>query len=132
MRAPSEKSLKQAVECLIRAGTTFDTEQLKLLYHTNLTVVMVDDEGQSTILDKSAVINMFQSRQENGDLPLNNWAEFSHLEATGDYGHVIVIRKVNLMGIEQKFVFSIELLWEENRWQITREVAVVQPPKERA
>ncbi len=126
----SEKSLKQAIESLIKAGTVFDTEQLELIYHENLKVFMVDDKGQSAMLDKKTVKSMFQSKRENGDTPLNNWVEFSHIEVDGDLGHAIVIRKVDLTGVEQKFVFSIELIWEENRWQVTREVAVVQQENE--
>ena len=123
----SEKTLKEAIQNLIKAGTTFDTEQLELIYHKNLKVFMVDDKGQSSMLDKETVKSMFQSKRENGDAPLNNWVEFSHIEVDGDLGHAIVTRKVNLTGVEQKFVFSIELIWEDNRWQVTREVAVVQP-----
>ena len=127
MIAQSEKSLKQAVEALIEAGTSYDTEQLELIYNDDLSVLMVDHNGQSTMLDKKAVISMFQSKRENGDAPLNNWVEFSYLNVDGDAGHTIVIRKVNLTGVEEKFVFSIDLVWKEDRWQVIREVAVVQP-----
>ncbi|WP_375581419.1 hypothetical protein ABWH96_10575 [Marivirga tractuosa] len=129
MVAQSERTLKQAIESLIKAGTAFDVEQLELIYHENLKVFMVDEIGQSSKLNKKTVKSMFQSKRENGDAPLNNWAEFSHIEADGNLGHVIVIRKVNLTGIEQQFVFNIELIWEDDRWQVTREVAVVQPSK---
>ncbi|QOD61762.1 hypothetical protein H9I45_04765 [Polaribacter haliotis] len=123
----SEKTLKQAGENLIKAGTTFDIEQLDLIYHKNLKVFMVDTNGQSNMLDKNSVLTMFQSKRDNGDAHLNNWAEYSNIDLNGDLGHIIVVRKVNLTGIEQKFVFSLELVWEENRWQVTREVAVMQP-----
>lgn len=127
MTEQSEKTLKQAVESLIMAGTTFDIDQLEVIYHEKLKIFMVDDKGQSMVQDKKAVKNMFQSKLENGDAPLNNWVEFSHVNTAGDSGHAIVIRKVNLTGIEQKFVFSIDFVWEDNRWQVIREVAVVQP-----
>lgn len=126
----SEKSLKQAVERLIDAGTSYDTEQLELIYHNDLKVFMVDHNGQSTVLDKNTVKSMFQSKKENGDAPLNNWVEFSYLDVNGDAGHTILIRKVNLTGVEQRFVFSIDLVWKDDRWQVIREVAVVQPENE--
>ncbi|WP_027418946.1 hypothetical protein [Crocinitomix catalasitica] len=123
----SEKTLKQVGENLIKAGTTFDIEQLAFFYHKNLKVFLVDTNGQSNMLDKKTVLTMFQSKRDNGDAPLNNWAEYSNIDVNGDLGHIIVIRKVNLTGVEQKFVFSLELIWEDNRWQVTREVAVMQP-----
>lgn len=123
----SEKSLKQSIESLIEAGTTFNTGKLELIYHEHLQVFMVDDKGKSTVLDKNMVKHMFQSKKENGDAPLNDWFEISDIGINGDLGHAIVIRKVNLTGVEQKFVFSIDFRWEEDRWQVTREVAVVQP-----
>lgn len=123
----SEKGLKQVGENLIKAGTTYDIEQLDLIYHKNLKVFMVDTNSQTNMLDKNSVLTMFQSKRDNGDAPLNNWAEYSNIDLNGDLGHIIVVRKVNLTGIEQKFVFSLELVWEKNRWQVTREVAVMQP-----
>lgn len=123
----SEKSLKQVAEKMIKAGTTFDIEQLDLIYHKNLKIFLVDTNGQSNILDKNSIITMLQSKRDNGDAHLNNWVEFSNIDVNGDLGHIIVIRKVNLTGIDQKFVFSLELVWEDNRWQVTREVGVMQP-----
>ncbi|PTB97117.1 hypothetical protein C9994_04420 [Marivirga lumbricoides] len=127
MIVQSDKSLKQAIESLIEAGTTFNLEQLELVYHENLKVFMVDHKGKSNVLDKNMVKSMFQSKKENGDAPLNDWFEISNMEIEGNLGHAIVIRKVNLTGAEQKFVFSLNFRWEKDRWQVFREVAVVQP-----
>lgn len=123
----SEKTLMQVAEKMIKSGTTFDIEQLDIIYHKNLKIFVVDTDGQSNMLDKNSAITMLQSKRDNGDAHLNNWAEFSNIDVNGDLGHIIVIRKVNLTGIEQKFVFSLDLVWEDNRWQVTREVAVMQP-----
>ncbi|MCQ0112525.1 hypothetical protein [Zhouia amylolytica] len=127
MIAQSEKTLKLVGENLIKAGTTFDIEALELIYHKNLKVFLVDTNGQSNMMDKNSVMGMFQAKRDNRDAPLNDWALFSSIDVNDDSGHIIVTRRVNLTGVEQKFVFSLELVWEDNRWQVTREVAVIQP-----
>lgn len=126
MEEKSENTLKEAVKTLIKAGTTYDVQQLELTYHKNLKVFMVDENGQSNMLDKSTVLHMFQSKKDNGDTPLNDWMNFSNIELDDELGHTIITRKVNLTGKEQTFVFSIEWVWEDNRWQVSREVSVVQ------
>jgi ketosteroid isomerase-like protein len=127
MKEQSEKTLKQAIENVIKAGTTFDIEQLEHVYHENLKVILVGQNGLNGILDKQSVKGMFQAKRDNGDTPLNDWAEFNHIEANGDLGHVIVTRKVNLTGVEQRFVFSIDLVKNEDGWLVTKEVVVAQP-----
>ncbi len=122
MKKQSEMGLKKTVENLIKAGTTFDVEQLELIYHRELKVIMMDNKGQIMISNKETFKNLFQVKKENGDSPLNDWAEFHHIETNENNGHVIVTRKVNLTGIEQKIILSIDLIWEENRWQVIREV----------
>ncbi|MDN3667988.1 peroxiredoxin-like family protein [Echinicola jeungdonensis] len=126
MIAQSKKTLKQAIENVIQAGTTFEIEQLEQVYHENLKVIMVDQNGLNGILDKQSVKNMFQAKRDNGDSPLNDWAEFNHIQANGDLGHVIVTRKVNLTGVEQRFVFNIDLVRNGEGWLVTREVVVAQ------
>ncbi len=122
MTKPSANGLKETIENLIKAGTTFDIKELELIYHKELKVIMMDDQGKITISNKEMFKNLFQMKKENGDAPLNDWAEFHHVEVNKHNGHIIVARKVNLTGIEQKITLSIDLIWEENRWQVIREV----------
>lgn len=123
----SEDGLKKTIQNLIKAGTTFDLEQLELIYHNNLQVIMIDKNGQKMISDKEMFKNLFKTKLKNGDAPLNTWAEFNHVELDVNKGHIIVTRKVNLTGQEQKIILSIDLIWEDNRWQVTREVIFAQP-----
>lgn len=127
MLVQAEESLKQAVENVIKAGTNFDIEQLELVYHEDLRVFMVGQNGLNGILDKQSVKSMFQAKKDNGDPPLNDWADFNHIEANGDVGHVIVTRKVNLTGVEQRFIFNIDLVKHAAGWLVTREIVVAQP-----
>ncbi|WP_289045669.1 hypothetical protein [uncultured Olleya sp.] len=123
----SEKALKQAIENVIKVGTTFDIEQLEYIYHENVQVIMVGQNGLNGILDKQSIKAMFQAKKDNGDSPLNDSVEFNLIQANGDSGHVIVTRKVNLTGVEQRLVFSIDLIKKGDSWLVTREVVVAQP-----
>lgn len=122
MKNQTEKGIKKAIDNLIKVATTFDVEQLELIYHDNLQVIMISPEGQKVISDKEAFKNLFQSKKDNGDVPLSTWAEFYHIEMNEKHGHVILTRKVNLTGQEQQIMLSIDLIWEKERWQVTREV----------
>lgn len=117
-----EIALKQTIENLIKAGTTFDIDELEFIYHKDLQFLMIDQNGQKMISDKETFKNLFQSKKENEDPPLNTWAKFVHVKANGNKGHIIVKQKVNLTGQEQTIMLSIDLILEEERWQVVREV----------
>lgn len=118
-------TVKQTIKQLIEAGTTFDIATLDLIYHKDLKVIMIAQDGEKTLSDKEAFKSLFQQKLKNGDIPLNTWAKFHHIETHKHKALVIVSRKVNLIGIEQKLMLSIDLVYEENRWQVTREVILV-------
>lgn len=122
MNSRTKKGIRNTIENLIEIATTFDIEKLDKIYHDNLNVIMIDASGQTMISNKQTFKDLFQSKRDNGDEPLNTWAEFSHIECNLNNGHVALKRKVNLTGIEQKIALSIDLIWEDNRWQVTREV----------
>ncbi|OJJ23127.1 hypothetical protein BKI52_01890 [marine bacterium AO1-C] len=121
------QGVQQTIRNLIEAGTSFDVAQLDVIYHKDLQVLMIDEKGEKMMADKDAFKNLFKAKKEQGESPLNTWAEFNHIETNGNKGHVIVTRKVNLTGEERKLVLSIDLVWEANRWQVTREVIFSRP-----
>ncbi len=123
----SEIDVKKTIEQLIKSGTTFNLNQLELLYHKNIEVIMLDDKGNKMLTDKTGFKNIFKQKKDNGDPPLNTWAEFHHISTHENNGHVILTRKVNLTGEEKKLTLSIDLIFEDNRWQVTREVIFSQP-----
>lgn len=126
MKEQAEIELKETVESLIQVATTFDVNQLDLIYHNDMQVIMINGAGEKMISNKQVFIDLFQSKRDNGDAPLNTWAEFRHIEAHGEKGHVILSRIVNLTGEEQKIILSIDLVKENGRWQVTREVIFTQ------
>ncbi|WP_262694432.1 hypothetical protein [Kordiimonas aquimaris] len=121
------QAVKGAIDALIAAGTSFDVDQLELIYHNDLVVVMLDPNGNVNEANKEAFKGLFQSKRDNGDPPLNTWADFHHISADAVKGHVVLTRKVKLMADEQTITLSIDLVFEDERWQVTREVIFVHP-----
>ncbi|WP_435314940.1 hypothetical protein [Cellulophaga fucicola] len=117
-----ELEVKETIEKLIKTATNFDVETLNSIYHNNLQVIMINNLGEKMISSKQMFIDLFKTKRDNKDVPLNTWSEFHHIEAKGHSAHVILSRIVNLTGKEQKIILSIDLVKEDNRWQVTREV----------
>ena len=122
MNTQTKEGIRKTIENLIATATTFDIDKLDKIYHDSLHVLMIDASGQTMISNKQTFKDLFQSKLDNGDEPLNTWVEFIHIECNQTNGHAVLKRKVNLTGIEQKIALCIDLIWEDNRWQVTREV----------
>ncbi|WP_299886332.1 hypothetical protein [uncultured Lacinutrix sp.] len=122
----ADAGLKQTIEQLIKAATNFDIETLDLIYHDDLEVIMIDNKDQKTIANKTAFSNLFKTKRDQKATALNTWAKFMHIKAFNNTGHVMLERKVNLTGVERTINLSIDLIWEDNRWQVIREVIFTQ------
>lgn len=121
------EAVKQAIQALIQAGTTFDVDALDRIYHDNLQVITIDLEDNVSIADKVAFKSLFETKRKDGSMPLSTWAKFDHVEVKEKRAHVLISRKVNLVNQDQYLVLSIDLVWEDNRWQVTREVIFARP-----
>lgn len=126
----SEKSqytaaVKQVINDLISAGTSFDIDQLEHIYHDDLQVLMITEDGNITEANKGGFKDMFRSKLDAGGPALNTWADFNHIQANDQNAHVLVRRKVKLMEDEQDLTLSIDLVHEDYRWQVIREVIFV-------
>ncbi|CAM1345059.1 nuclear transport factor 2 family protein [Tenacibaculum amylolyticum] len=120
------KTVIQTIENLIAAGTQFDIDTLESLYHGKLQVIFINTKNEKVISNKQQFIALFQQKKENNEAPLNTWSQFHHTEIKETTAHIILSRKVNLTGKEEHLVLSIDLVYEENRWQIIREIIVTQ------
>ena len=114
--------LKATIEALITAGTNFDIQMLDKLYHKTLKVVMISEEGEKLVADKIAFMDVFRSKLENKEPKLNTWADIHHLDVNNKNGHAVLSRKVNLTGQEQTLFLSIDFIWNNDYWQVTREI----------
>lgn len=121
------EDVKEAIQALIQAGTTFDINALEQIYHDQLQVISIDQDGNLSIADKAAFKGLFETKKAAGAAPLNTWAQFNHVEVNDKLAHVLITRKVNLVNQNQRLVLSIDLVHQDDRWQVTREVIVAQP-----
>lgn len=78
-----ELEVKETIEKLIKTATNFDVETLNSIYHNNLQVIMINNLGEKMISSKQMFIDLFKTKRDNKDVPLNTWSEFHHIEAKG-------------------------------------------------
>ncbi len=123
----SKEGVKQSIQDLIQAGTIFDIDALERIYHKNLQVITIDLDDNVSIANKAAFKGLFETKLKNGSKPLSTWAKFDHIQVNDRNSHVLISRKVNLAGDDQYLVLSIDLIFEDNRWQVTREVIFARP-----
>lgn len=121
------EQIKSTIKELIKAGTTFNVEKLEEIYHNELEIIMIDENGHTMLANKSMFKNIFQAKKNNGDSPLNTWAKFNLILGDSQKGLVVISRKVNLTGEERKLTLNIDLVKKNNNWQVIREVIFSQP-----
>lgn len=120
-------AVRAQVEALIQAGTTFDVEALEQIYHDDLDVVMIDTDDNKAVANKEGFKGLFTAKRDAGAAPLDTWAKWHRVTATDKTANVVMTRKVNLTGQDQILILSIDLIHEDGRWQVTREVIFARP-----
>lgn len=124
---PRQAEVRQAIDDLIQTATTFDVDVLERIYHDNLHVVMVDTDHNVNTANKAAFKGLFASKRDAGDPPMNTWAKFHSIDVADDTAHVLLSRKNDLSGTNMDLMLSIDLIHEDDRWQVTREVIFLRP-----
>lgn len=127
---PKQASVRKAIDDLIQTATTYDVETLDRIYHDDLEVIMIDTEDNLNLADKEAFKGLFRSKGEAGDPPMNTWANFHKIDVQDKKAHVLLSRKNNLSGTNMILLLSIDLVHEDGRWQVTREVIFLRPETE--
>lgn len=127
LKTTREEEVKHTINNLIQTATSYDVEALERIYHDNMQVIMVDTEDNVNIADKSAFKDLFASKAIAGDPPMNTWAKFHRIDVKGDAAHVLLSRKNDLSGQNMILILSIDLVYQDARWQITREVIFLRP-----
>ncbi|WP_300019393.1 hypothetical protein [uncultured Roseobacter sp.] len=120
-------AIRETIEALIVAGTTSDLRGLDRIYHDDMKIQMIDPDNNLIQHDKDGFISMLQAMNDDTTGNPNTWAEYHDIEASGNVGHVLITRKVHLGGDDRILVPSIDLLFEDDRWQVTREVIFARP-----
>ena len=122
-----QAEVRQAIDDLIQTATTYDVDTLERIYHDSLKVVMIDSDHNLNRADKAGFKGLFASKRDAGDPPMNTWAKYHSIDVTGDKAHVLISRKNDLSGVNMDLTLSIDLIFEDNRWQIAREVIFLRP-----
>lgn len=122
-----EADVRKAIDDLIQTATTYDVETLDRIYHDTLHVVMIDHEDNVNTANKAAFKGLFASKRDAGDPPMNTWAKFHSIDVSGDAAHVLLSRKNDLSGVNMDLTLSIDLAFEDDRWQVMREVIFLRP-----
>jgi hypothetical protein len=119
--SPQAIDLKSTLDKLVHAASNQDFTMLDTIYHQNMRIYLLEGSDALHQMDKAGfkkhVIESTQSAQKP-----NIWAKYHLVEANETQGHIIISRKVNLTGSEQIVTLSIDFVFEDDRWQITREV----------
>lgn len=123
-------AVRETIEALINAGTTADLSALDLIYHDSMQTYMIDTDNTLLQNDKPAFIAMMKSMVEQSGGKPNKWAEFNLVTAGDNHGHVLITRKVAFGDDDRILVLSIDLVFEDDRWQVTREVIFNRPNPE--
>jgi hypothetical protein len=121
----TELGLIKAINRLIEPDENFGMATLDAIYHDDMTVIMIDKNDDETIFKKDAFKKLVASRLEGEERTKNTWAKFIHTEVNLDKGHIIVKRRVNLTEEKSELTVILDFVWQDNRWQITREVIFV-------
>lgn len=124
---PRIQDVRNTIDALIQTATTFDVDALDGIYHDDLEVVMIDTSDQVNTADKATFKGIFQSKRDAGEPPMNTWAKYHRIEVDGDRAHVLLSRKNDLSGQDMILVLSIDLVHEEDRWQVLRKVIFLRP-----
>lgn len=128
----NEAAAKKTIEDLIQTACSFDLEGLDKLYHPKLDIVMIHIDGTVNRADKAGFMALFQGMKDAGSTAINTWAEFHHVEANETEARVVLTRKNNIAGSDMILMLSIDLVHEEGRWQVLREVIFLRPDDENA
>lgn len=124
---PQQQAVKQTIDDLIHTATNFDTEALEKIYHDQLDVIMIDHNAQLNRNNKAGFIQLFRTLGESNSAPLNTWAQYHLVQADEQRGHVVLSRKNNITGQDVHLTLSIDLIHEDGRWQVLREVIYLRP-----
>lgn len=119
--SPQSTEVKAALDKLIHSVSNEQFEILDAIYHQSMKIYMLDGNDDLTQMDKTGFMNHVSEATKSAEEP-HTWAKYHLVEADETNGHVIISRRVNLTGELQTITLSIDFVFEDGRWQITREI----------
>jgi len=132
MAEQTETALRAKVDELMQAGVSADMETLDRIYHDDIVVMDLSIDGRLVTLEKKGFMAMLKQTFEGKTPEDHLWARIHSLTVSGDRGHVLISRKIPVGGPKRMIDLSIDFVFEDGRWQVTREVNFSRPDAEAA
>lgn len=132
MTDKTEAALRARIEELMQAGVSANMDKLDEIYHDDIVVMDLSIEGQLMTLEKQGFMELLQETFKDENPEDHLWAKIHSLTVTGDRGHVLISRKIPVGGPKRMIDLSIDFVFEDGRWQVTREVNFSRPDLEAA
>lgn len=127
MNEKTTETLRAKVEDLMKYGTTANMEELDKIYHENIVVMDLNIDGRLVTLHKQDFMAMLKEAFKGKVPDEHMWAKIHSLTVDGDRGHVLISRKIPVGGPKMHIELSIDFIFEDGRWQVTREVNFSRP-----
>ena len=132
MTEKTTEALQAKLQDLMKYGVTANLEELDRIYHEDLVVMDLSIEGRLISLKKQEVLGKLKEVFKDEAPEDNMWSKIHSLTVSGDRGHVLISRKIPLGGPKMHIELSIDFVFEDDRWQVMREVNFSRPDTEAA
>jgi hypothetical protein len=128
----TEAGLRATIEELMNAGVSANLKALDRIYHNDLKIMFLGIDGQLMMVDKPNCLTMLVETFKDKNPEDHKWAKYHEVSVSGDRGHVLISRKIPLGGPKMMIDLSIDLVFEDDRWQVIREVNFGRPDTQAA
>lgn len=132
MTERTTEALRAKVQDLMTYGTSANMEELEKIYHKDIVVMDLNIDGRLVTLNKREFMAMLQDAFAGKTPEDHMWSKIHSLTVNGDHGHVLISRKIPVGGPNMHIELSIDFIFEDDRWQVTREVNFSRPDAEAA
>lgn len=132
MTEKTEAALRSKIEELMDAGVKADLARLQRIYHEDLEILFLSIDGALMEVDKHGCLGMLEQTFKGKDPSDYMWSKLHKITLNDDRGHVLISRKLPLGGSMMMLDLSIDLVFEDGRWQVIREVNFGRPAAQAA
>lgn len=118
---PNTSAVKATLDALINGVSGHSFDVLDRTYHRDMQTYLLVDGGVLMQNDKAGFMD--HVKEAMGQMTDHDpWARYHLVEADDTHGHILISRKNNVTNRKQLVTLSIDFVFEDDRWQITREV----------
>ncbi len=124
----TKEAVQKAMEHLIDRATNFDIDALELIYHKDFHTTLIMPDSEVITYNKQEFKAHFAKQAKEGKTPLNTWADWHDFHILEDSAVCVLTRQHSGMnGEEMRLLCTIELRFEDSRWQVIREAIFLKP-----